>query len=220
METLTFAGSYEDDRGREDIIWRIEGSRRYRISSLEYFTSIRGVDVWGRDFDGLEPVAGSAAAGVLPLNAADELTECVITCDLPCTTMVADKRQPTTITFSLDLHLSSQKTGGVGALRLSLVLAGVTYAVTDDWFEDGVQRLEKSLPSGVRLTCCVTCLSSDYSPGGHGLTGISCHRGAKEQYLAVKSKRDYWKVPVAEEVPETYVCGEYERRIPGTGYRG
>ena len=49
---------------------------------------------------------------------------------------------------------------------------------------------------------------------------MSCHRDAKEQYLAVRSKLDYWSVPVTEVVMETYVCPEYERRIPGTGYRG
>jgi hypothetical protein len=25
---------------------------------------------------------------------------------------------------------------------------------------------------------------------------------------------------VTEEVPETYLCNEYQRRVPGTGYRG
>jgi hypothetical protein len=34
----------------------------------------------------------------------------------------------------------------------------------------------------MQLVCCITCLFSDYSPAGHGLTGIRCHRGAKEQY--------------------------------------
>jgi hypothetical protein len=65
-----------------------------------------------------------------------------------------------------------------------------------------------------------SCLFSDYSPAGHGLTGIRCHRGAKQLYLAVRSKPDYWHVPLTEAVPETYVCNEYQRRIPGTGYRG
>lgn len=49
---------------------------------------------------------------------------------------------------------------------------------------------------------------------------MRCHRGAKAQYLAVISKRDYWSVPVTEDVMETYVCSDYERRVPGTGYRG
>ena len=68
--------------------------------------------------------------------------------------------------------------------------------------------------------CCVTCLFSDYSLSGHGLTGTRCHRGIKEQYLAIKSNTDYWSVPATEEVPEPYLCAEYQCRIPGTGYRG
>ena len=43
---------------------------------------------------------------------------------------------------------------------------------------------------------------------------------AKSQYLAVRNKADYWSVPVTEEVPETYLCHERQRRIPGAGYRG
>jgi len=80
--------------------------------------------------------------------------------------------------------------------------------------------LEAALPDDLRLRCCVTCLYSDYSPAGHGLMGMFCHRGAKEQYLAVKSKADYWAVPVTEEVVETYLCEDYVRRVAGTGYRG
>src|SRR4029077_16878681 len=52
--------------------------------------------------------------------------------------------------------------GPAHPLTVSLVLDGVTYQVADDWFEDGVQRLERALPPGVRLVCCVTCLFSDY----------------------------------------------------------
>jgi hypothetical protein len=76
------------------------------------------------------------------------------------------------------------------------------------------------LPSDARLMCCVSCLYSDYSPDGHGLMGMRCHRDAKEQHLAVRSKADYWSVPVTEEVPETYLCPECQCRVPGTGYRG
>jgi hypothetical protein len=47
-----------------------------------------------------------------------------------------------------------------------------------------------------------------------------CPRAAKEQYLAVRSKTDYWTVPITEDVMETHLCAEYERRIPGTGCRG
>ena len=66
----------------------------------------------------------------------------------------------------------------------------------------------------------MTSLYSDYSPGGHGLTAMQCHGDAKIQYLAVRSKADYWSVPVTEDVIETYKCDEYARRTPGTGYGG
>ena len=135
--------------------------------------------------------------------------------------IVDGQRRTATIAFSLDLRRpTASPPGSDRPLSLSLVLDGVGYRVADDWSEDGVQRLERALPPGAQLVCCVTCLFSDYSPGGHGLTGIRCHRGAKEQYLAVRSKADYWSVPVTEEVPETYLCEVYQRRVPGTGYRG
>jgi hypothetical protein len=47
-----------------------------------------------------------------------------------------------------------------------------------------------------------------------------CHRDAKEQYLAVRSKDDYWDVPATEHVMETHRCAEYAQRVHGTGYRG
>jgi hypothetical protein len=125
---------------------------------------------------------------------------------------------PVTIAFALDLRHGTARLGR--ALRLSLALDRITCQVADDGFEDGVQRLEAALPPGAQLACCITCLLSDYSPGGHGLTGIRCHRYARDQYLSVRSQADYWPVPVTEEVPETYPCAEYQRRIPGTGYRG
>lgn len=50
--------------------------------------------------------------------------------------------------------------------------------------------------------------------------GMRCHRGARSQYLAVRSEDDHWQVPVTEEVPELCRCPSYEPRPPGTGCRG
>jgi hypothetical protein len=221
MEVLIFPGGYQDRDGHEAIRWRLESSRRYKFPRLEVFTTIRGIDLWSIDFDSLEPVDHSAATGQLPLNRAGELYDCVLSGDLPCTLAVGEQHRPVTIAFSLDLRPgTASRPASTHQLSLSLVLDGISYQVADDWFEDGVQRLEQALPPGAQLACCATCLFSDYSPGGHGLTGIRCHRDAKDQYLAVRSKRDYWSVPVTEDVPETYLCDEYQRRVPGTGYRG
>lgn len=221
METLVFPGGYRDEAGYEAITWRVEGSRRREFPSMDVFTTIRGIGLRGGDFDDLEPVDPAAAAGKLRLGRAGELTGCVLSGDLPCTIATGAQRRPATTAFSLDLRPGTARPPGPAhPLTVSLVLDGITYQVSDDWFEGGVQCLERALPPGTQLVCCFTCLFSDYWPAGHGLTGIRCHRGAKEQYLAVRSKADYWPVPVTEEVPETYLCGEYQRRIPGTGYRG
>jgi hypothetical protein len=222
VRSFAFPGTFEDHDGAETLTWQIRSSDRPGWGGrYEIRTRIRSVDVWGADFDGLEPDdAGAADGGVLPINSAGELTRCLLTGDLPCTVEVAGQRRPTRVHFELDLREHSDRPAhNPKNLLLSTILDDTTYAITDDWFEDGTLRIDDALrPS--RLVCCVTCLYSDYSPGGHGLMGMSCHRDAKDQYLAVRSKADYWHVPVTEDVPETYLCEEYKRRIPGTGYRG
>ncbi len=221
MEPFAFPGRYEDQDGSEEISWRIEPSR---VRGYEIHTLIRNVAFWGYDFDGLEVVdrAAAAAAG-FKLEEHGEPEGCVLSGDLPCT--IEAEGQPTTgaIRFRLEVpehqHVPPFNPSPKN-LHLSVVVGGRTYEVADEWFEDGVQRLEELLPSDTRFRCCLTCLFSDYSPGGHSLMGMRCHRDAKQQYLAVRSKNDYWSVPVTEEVMETYLCPEYQRRVPGTGYRG
>ena len=85
MATLIFPGGYRDQAGHDAISWRVEGSRRYGLPRMEIFTTTRGTDLRGFDFDGLEPVDSSAGAEHLPLNQAGELGDCVLSGDLPCT---------------------------------------------------------------------------------------------------------------------------------------
>jgi hypothetical protein len=222
VEGFSFQGGYEDRQGREAIVWRAEPSNRGRVPGYEFRTVIRGTLFWGYDFDGLEPADRDAAktAG-FSLSQGGDLGDCILTGELPCSVNEAGRIVAGVVLFRLDLYPRH----GADAyspknLQLTTMIGGERFEVTDDWFEDGVLRLDKALPPEVQLVCCVTCLFSDYSPGGHGLMGMSCHRDAKQQYLAVKSKRDYWSVPVTEEVMETYLCPQYQRRVPGTGYRG
>ena len=219
MRPISFPGTFEDSDGMETLTWRIQSSDRSGWAGrYEIRTRIRDVDVWGVDFDGLEPDV--ADPSVLRLNSASEITQCVLTGDMPCTSEFAGQRRPTTVRFELDLREQTHRpTRDPSSLLLSTVVDGATYAITDDWFEDGAIRLDGALRPN-HLVCCATCLFSDYSPYGHGLMGMRCHRDAKIQYLAVRSKTDYMSVPVTEEVPETYLCDEYARRVPGTGYRG
>lgn len=222
MRSFSFPGAFEDDDGTEALTWHIQASDRPGWAGrYEIRARIRNVDVWGADFDGLEPDDADAADdSALPLSPAGEVARCVLTGDLPCTVDVEGRRRPTTVHFELDLREHPDRpTHDQKNLQLSMVLDDTVYVIADDWFEDGTRRLDDALRPN-HLVCCVTCLYSDYSPGGHGLMGMRCHRDAKSQYLAVRSKTDYWPVPVTEDVPETYLCDEYERRVPGTGYRG
>jgi len=221
VEAFEFPGEYADERGSQPITWRAEPSRKLRgrgLRGFELHTDIRGVEFWGYDFDGLEPIESARPDGLGFQFDGPDLSHCSLSGELPCVIESDGARRPLTVHFQLDLP--PEDPHRPQNLHLSVELEGARVAVTHEWFEDGLQRLSDSLPTDHRLICCVTCLYSDYSPGGHGLTGMACHRGAKEQYLAVRSKADYWSVPVAELVMETYVCDEYELRRPGTGYRG
>ena len=80
------------------------------------------------------------------------------------------------------------------------------------------------MPEGEYLKACINCAFSDYSPFGHGLFGgLACFRDNKEGYRMVKTKHDLfrvWGTMTGVLVQETFLCREFERRFPDTGYRG
>jgi hypothetical protein len=157
-----------------------------------------------------------ARAGALILNSAGELHDCVLGGDLPCVAIIDGQQRNVAIRFALDLRRDPARSADRPKnLRLSMAIDGAMFEVADEWFEDGLFRLQDTLLPQVRLMCCVTCLYWDYSPGGHGLMGMRCHRDAKEQYLAVRSKADYWNVPVTEEVPRNL----FVSRVPTSDRR-
>jgi hypothetical protein len=110
-------------------------------------------------------------------------------------------------------------------LRLALVYGGRRWESpgTSGWFEDELLGIQAQLPDGVFMRACINCLYSDYSPYGHGLFGcMMCFRNLKAEYLKVTTKDEFWSVHdrCDRQVQETYLCPEFERRVPGTGYRG
>lgn len=221
MTPFSFPGTYRDSRGEESVLWRVEAQRT--SPRFELHTTIRGLRYSGIDFDLLDPddQGDSNVARLSPGPVSNVLTECVLTGQLPCVVERDGRTSASVVTFALDLHHEARaNTAAPENLTLAITVDDTGFTVVDDCFEAGIQRLESLLPAGTRLRCCVTCLYSDYSPTGRGITGMRCHRNAREQYLAVRTKADYWNVPVTEEVLETYVCAEYRRRVPGTGYRG
>lgn len=110
-------------------------------------------------------------------------------------------------------------------LRLALRVGDQTYQGTgrNGRFEDELLEIQAALPDGMYVQACINCAFSDYSVYGHDIFGdMACFRHCKAAYLAVKDKNDYMSMrcPTVDTVQETYLCSEFERRVPGTGYRG
>jgi hypothetical protein len=189
--------------------------------------SLRGLEFVGNDFDSLEP----------PRDATPEqlgrflfhhgcLCWCRIECRIPIP--VHDRGRPAQGDLVVELVLGGPTPNGqLDREQLRLVLEygdqRIASAGTSGWFEDELLGIQARLPDGVYMKACINCLSSDYSPYGHGLFGcMLCFRDLKAEYVKVTTKDEYW--PVLERcdlrVQETYLCPEFTRRTPGTGYRG
>ncbi|ALN83201.1 hypothetical protein LA76x_5099 [Lysobacter antibioticus] len=224
MSETIHPGTYRDKHGEEPLQFRNDGS--------ELRTTIRGVDFAGSDFDMLEAVAGTPEHRLasFSLNRGD-LCECRFTVDiaLPVAMPAANGSQTTVIgTVQATIELGATSSDGrldSQRLRLRLAFAGSDFvsAGTGDLFELELLDLQRQLPEGVYLKACINCLYSDYSPYGQASFGsMLCFRNIKDEYLRVTSKNEFWAVHGRHDrlVQETYLCGQFARRRPGTGYRG
>ena len=217
-----YPGTYRDARGSEPIEIRNDG-RTLR-------TTIRGVPLAGSDFDGLEPADAEAARAAGLVLDHGSLCGFEITCDMPIGLTGTETAAGTRELGTLGVHLTLGTPGPTGridreVLRLTLTCARGTFhsAGTSGYFEDELSTLQRALPAGLGLHACISCGLSDYSPYGHGLFGgLACFRGDKPGYRAVTGKRALFQIwsTLTELVQETHVCPEFERRAPGTGYRG
>lgn len=219
MAIERYPARYQDARGIEPTTIANDGETLRLV--------VRGVEWTGRDFDGLEAAPGASPAQLARFTlAAGSLCQCELAFDLPL--VVVDTGGDTPATLSVELRLGRPRPdGGLDDEEVRLTLASVhgrfVGAGTSGWFEDELLDIQRQLPPGVYLRACITCLYSDYSPAGHGLFGwMMCFRNLKAEYLKVRSKVEFWSVHDRAErlVQETYHCPEFERRRPGTGYRG
>jgi hypothetical protein len=110
-------------------------------------------------------------------------------------------------------------------LQITLELDGCRYqgSGTGGDFEAELIEIQRALPSDVYMKACINCALSDYSVYGKDIFGdMRCYRDNRGLYLKVRTKREYMEIMgnFTEDVQETYLCPEFERRAPGTGYRG
>ena len=121
--------------------------------------------------------------------------------------------------------VETDKMGGREELILELDVDGKCFRSCGKhgWFDDELQEIGNILPEGMYIKSCFNCALSDYNPAGFGLFGgLACFRNTKQEYLSLKGKAAFFnlKDKITELVQETYLCSEFEKRIPGTGYRG
>ena len=210
-------GTYSDSKGAESVVFRfvpIERMGPLEPPRFEIRAVIRGFEWRGGDFDCLQPSEGYSA--LQESFERGDISAGALTWSLPIHLRKGGALVESIVEFRLD------QANGRHIFDLRVAIGGETFAVrSDDGFEHGFLQMEKLMSSSeLGISACFTCLYSDYSPMGNGFSGMQCHRNAKEHYLSVQSKAEYWSVPVTETVFETHRCAEWTERIPGTGYRG
>lgn len=214
-----YPGTYSDADGEESIQIRNDGAT--------LTVSIRGVEFAGRDFDSLEPIDNTPPEHLklfrLHFNA---LASCKFTFEMRISVVVDDRDCAGVL--QVILTLGDPKPNGaldkeILVLQLGWEGQSVCSSGKSGWFEDELLEIQQALPQGTLIKSCINCLYSDYSPLGHGLFGtMMCFRNIKEQYLAVRTKDDFFEVQDHHDrlVQETFLCSDFTRRVPGTGYRG
>lgn len=189
---------------------------------------LRDIEFVATGFDDFEPIDGWRDTYLtrFPESRYQQLSNCSLGFDMPVTLMQRDA------TYSAFIHvwLVLGQTLANGALdsetlNMRLGFRGKVYGsgVNEGWFEDALSKLGAALPDDVVMKNCFTCAFSDYHPVGSPMFGgMGCFRDKKQAYLKVSTKSDLLTLwdPDLEQVQETYLCEDYQKRIAGTGYRG
>lgn len=215
----TYSAVYTDAHGTEQTIIENDG--------IQIRVVLRGVPFEGTDFDGLEPTIATDDPRLSRFSLHhNELCACHIDCKIPLPIVERHCEGQGILSVHLELGSPTPR-GGLDAETLHLRLEYQKYCLASSgksgWFEDELGEIQHQLPEDVYMKACITCLFSDYSPAGHGLFGcMMCFRNLKDEYVKVQSKDDFWRIHTRYErtVQEVFLCSEYQRRIPGTGYRG
>lgn len=210
----TMPAIFSDRRGSEQI--------EFQTTGTWLSTKIRGIDFEGREFDSLTPQVASDQFDLCH----GDLCGCHLRVEMPVRLNSPEEIRHVQIQTNISLGLANER----GALdcesvRIGLVLPelSIVSSVDTGFFEDALLSLSSQLPEGFSLEACITCGLSDYSPAGNGSFGcLACFRDVAEEYRQVQSKRDIFALwdRLTEYVQETHHCPCFEKRLPGTGYRG
>jgi Family of unknown function (DUF6304) len=213
-----YPAKYTDVYGSENIVITNDGKTLCAV--------IRGVEFAGIDFDSLEPPSAATPEQLrMFVLHHSMLCRCRIECQIPMPINNFERIDSGT----LDVSILLGKPGGNSGLdreELSITLQyqdrSFSGSGKSGWFEDELNDIQRQLSDGIFMMACINCLYSDYSPFGNGTFGyMMCFRNLKQEYLQVTNKAEFWDVHDRFDrfVQETYLCPEFQKRVPGTGYR-
>src|SRR5262245_34488805 len=215
----TYHATFRDKFGQESTSITNDGKTLQMV--------VRGVTFLGSDFDGLEPVCNPPPDQLPTFNLQKgELCSCVIETEMPMPMSTPHSVIEGKLAIRLELG-DPLPNGGIDRETLLLQLKFEDHILRSrglsGWFEGELLDIQSQLPPHTFMKACISCAFSDYHPAGHGsFGGLACFRDNKPGYAAVKTKPELaaiWNT-MTEFVQETYLCPEFERRTPGTGYRG
>lgn len=213
-----FPAIYRDRHGRQPTEILIDGR--------EISVTVRGVDFGGLDFDALEPDPNSDPTKVAGFALQSGcLVSCEIEFTMPMLVAVGNAPHECPLHLRIEIPRREPKVWNWAKVFLTLTMGERTInsAGHSGHFELEMLDIQRQLPTGTYLKACINCAYSDYSPAGQDMTGMMCFRHHKAAYRAIRSKQDMFRVSAEakpEYVQEFHLCPEFERRRPGTGYRG
>jgi len=215
----SYSAIYSDTRGTEETVISNDGET-LRIT-------IRGVEFAGTMFDDFEPGDGVERDRLEMFTLCrNELCSCRIGCMIPIP--MIDNGCLSDGALDVEIILGEPLPDGRldrEEIHITLICDRGEFRGSGQsgWFEDELLEIQAQLPESIYMKACINCLYSDYSPYGHGtFGGMMCYRNLKAEYIKVKTKDDFWPIHGLQDrfVQETFLCPEFERRVPGTGYRG
>lgn len=222
-----YPAKYIDQFGEEHTIIQNDGK--------DLRMTLRGVEFVSQFFDDWEPTIPLNANQASRFNLHEygeaqkfiELRDYILECEqsVPVFTNGKITQACLRVHFELGKHQASNGGTDKEIIKLELQLGDKTFSSggKTGWFDNELLDIQKQLPDGVYMQICINCAFSDYHPVGYpAFGGMACFRNKKQEYINVKTKGDLFRVwgtdPIF--VQETYHCPEFERRKPGTGYRG
>jgi len=213
-----YKATYKDKRGTGDIIVKSDGRLLY--------TTIRGIELYGGDFDQLaaEVIDKDKFDYEMFADGSGDITNFLLTITYPIQFYNALSNQISTGSLVANIVVGEDTTiKGLDheLTGLTLKISSDTYTVNKklEWMEDALILLQKQLPVNIYLKTCLSCKYSNYSPYGGGMFGsLYCFKNIKEQLTSLNDKTDLFNIWTKEamdkgdilDVQETFDCEEHQ----------